>query len=201
MRIVISIAASLCATLALVAEAQAPAAPQGAVAVATEPGAAIAVATVEVTATVAALDKATRGITLELSDGTKAAVTAGPEVQNFDQIEVGDTVMARYLETLELRLLKGQQAEVRRTETLAGGRAEPGQRPAGAVGLEVHAIGNVTALDAATQTITVEGPQRTVELTLQDPEQFKLVEVGDQIEATYTQALAVQVQKAEPAKK
>jgi hypothetical protein len=197
MRIVTSIAASLCATLALVAEAQTPAAAQGAVAVAAEPGAAIAVATVEVTATVAALDKASRGITLELSDGTRSTVTAGPEVQNFDQIEVGDTVTARYLETLELRLLKGQQAEVQRTETLAGGRAEPGQRPAGAVGLEVHAIGNVTALDAATQTITVEGPQRTVELTLQDPEQFKLVEVGDQIEATYTQALAVQVQKTE----
>lgn len=201
MRIMISVAASLCAALTLVAEAQTPAAPQGAIAVAAEPGAAVAVATVEVTATVAALDKATRGITLELSDGTKAAVTAGPEVQNFDQIEVGDTVTARYLETLELRLLKGQQAEVQRTETLAGGRAEPGQRPAGAVGLEVHAIGNVTAVDAATQTITVEGPQRTVELTLQDPEQFKLVEVGDQIEATYTQALAVQVQKTEAPKK
>ncbi len=200
MRIVSSIAASLCATLALVAEAQAPSAPQGAVAIATEPGAAIAMATVEVTAKVAGLDQATRGITLELPDGNRATITAGPEVQNFDQIEVGDTVAARYIETLELRLLKGQQAEVQRTETVAGGRAEPGQRPAGAIGLEVHAIGNVTAVDAAAQTITVEGPQRTVELTIQDPEQFKLVEVGDQIEATYTQALAVQLQKAAPTK-
>jgi len=190
------IAASLCATLALVASGEAPAAPQAAVAVATEPGRGIAVAAVEVNATVVALDKATRGITLALPDGSQSSITAGPEVRNYDQIAVGDVVTARYLETLELRLLKGQQAPVQRQDSVGGARAEPGEKPAGAVGVEVHAIGDVIATDAATQTITVKGPQRTVELTLQDPEQFKLVEVGDQIEGTYTQAVAVQVQKA-----
>jgi hypothetical protein len=200
MRLLSSIAAGLCASIAFAAQAQAPA-PTGAVAVATEPGRGIAVATVEVTATVAALDKATRGITLALPDGSKSTITAGPEVQNYDQIAVGDVVKAQYIETLELQLLKGHTTEAQRQDTLVGARAEPGDKPGAAVGLEVHAIGDVIAVDAATQTITVKGPQRTVELTLQDPEQFKLVEVGDQIEGTYTQALAVAVQKAAPATK
>ncbi|MCU0976784.1 MAG: hypothetical protein MUC71_10820 [Steroidobacteraceae bacterium] len=193
MRIATLIAAGLLASVALPANAQAPAA-EGTLAVATEPGRAIAVATVEVSATVKAIDKATRDITLEDAKGKASTVTAGPEVRNFDQIAVGDIVTVNYLESLELQLLKGHQAPVQRQDSAGGGAAELGQKPAAGVAREVHAIGNVVAVDAATQTITVEGPQRTVELKLQDPEQFKLVEVGDQVEATYTQALAISVE-------
>ena len=57
-------------------------------------------------------------------------------------------------------------------------------------------------LDAVTQTVTVKGPERTVDLKVRDPEQFKLVAVGDQIQATYTEALAVAVTPvAKPAAK
>ena len=54
----------------------------------------------EVTASagVVALDPATRGITLEREDGTQLAMIAGPEVRNFDQIEVGSVVEASYVE-------------------------------------------------------------------------------------------------------
>jgi ASC-1-like (ASCH) protein len=44
--------------------------------------------------------------------------------------------------------------------------------------------------------VTVKGPQRTVELKVRDPEQLKLVAVGDQIQATFTEALAVAVTPA-----
>jgi hypothetical protein len=63
-------------------------------------------------------------------------------------------------------------------------------------------VGNVIKLDAATQTVTVKGPERTVDLKVRDPEQFKLVAVGDQIQATYTEAMAVAVTPvAKPAAK
>jgi phage-related protein len=71
----------------------------------------------------------------------------------------------------------------------------------------VTVVGDVIKLDAATQTVTVKGPERTVELKARDPEQFKLIAVGDQIQATYSQALAVAVTpvakpaEAAPAKK
>ena len=50
------------------------------------------------------------------------------------------------------------------------------------------------AVDAETQQVTLKGPNRTVDLHVDDPEQLKLIKVGDQIEAVYTQAVAVTVE-------
>ncbi|MGA8031205.1 MAG: hypothetical protein WCB48_02335, partial [Casimicrobiaceae bacterium] len=76
--------------------------------------------------------------------------------------------------------------------------AKPGEAPAAVGGRQVTVVGDVVGLDPATQTVTVRGPHRTVELDVRDPEQFKLIALGDQIEATYTEAVAVSVT---PAKK
>jgi hypothetical protein len=54
-------------------------------------------------------------------------------------------------------------------------------------------VGDVIKLDAATQTATVRGPQRTVELSVADPEQFKRMAVGDQIEAQYVEGAALSI--------
>jgi hypothetical protein len=54
------------------------------------------------------------------------------------------------------------------------------------------------AVDPKTQMVTLRGPRQTVDLKVDDPEQFKRVAKGDRVEATYTEALAVSV---EPAKK
>ena len=53
--------------------------------------------------TVQAVNAETREITLERQDGTKVVMVAGPEVRNFAQIAVGDTVRARYRVTLTKR--------------------------------------------------------------------------------------------------
>jgi len=165
---------------------------------ATAPGKGVAVNTIELTATVEAVNKATRTVTLKGEDGHEHTVTVGPKVRNFSHIKVGDQVVARYVEALTLELKKGGTAIVARTDTAMSGRAKPGEKPAAGVGRQVHVTADVTAVDPATQTVTLRGPQHTVELTLHDPEQFKLVSVGDQVEATYTEAVAVSV---EPAKK
>ncbi len=66
----------------------------------------------------------------------------------------------------------------------------------GAAGRQVTVVGDVIEVDASTQTITVKGPQRTVNMKVRDPEQFKRVAEGDQIEATYTEAVALSVTPA-----
>jgi hypothetical protein len=161
---------------------------------ATAPGKGMAVNTVEVTAAVKAVDKAKRKVTLKAADGHEQTITAGPEVKNFNQIKVGDQVVVRYVEALTLELKKGGKALVARTDSEVAGGAMPGEKPAGGVGRQVHVTADVTAIDPATQTVTLRGPQRSVELKLHDPEQFKLVKVGDQVEATYTEALAISVE-------
>jgi hypothetical protein len=87
---------------------------------------------------------------------------------------------------------------VTKTEATDAARAKAGEKPAGIVGKQVEVTANVIAVDAASQTVMLKGPQRTVDLRIPDPKQFKLVKVGDQIQATYTEALALSV---EPAKK
>ncbi|HSS70100.1 MAG TPA: hypothetical protein VLQ46_05540, partial [Casimicrobiaceae bacterium] len=74
------------------------------------------------------------------------------------------------------------------------GTAKPGEKPAAGVGRQVQVTANVVAVDAATQTVTLRGPKQTVNLHVNDPAQFKLVKVGDQVEATYTEAVALSVE-------
>ena len=71
--------------------------------------------------------------------------------------------------------------------------AKPGEMPAGAAGRSVKIVADVVAIDPATQMVTLKGPSRTIDLKVKDPAQFKLVKVGDQVEANYTEALAIAV--------
>ena len=71
--------------------------------------------------------------------------------------------------------------------------AKKGETPGGAAGRQVTVVADVVATDPAKQTITLKGPQRTVTIRVQDPEQFKRIAKGDQVEAKYTQAFAVAV--------
>ncbi len=177
-----------------------PVSAQTGTAMSSSPGKVGVAQTVDVSATITAIDKSSRTITLKGPKGDEVKVEAGPEVKNFDQLKVGDVVDMRYRETLALELKKGGGMKVEKTEKAAAVGAKPGETPAGVVGRQVTVVGDVIALDAATQTVTVKGPQRTVELKVRDPEQFKLIAVGDQIQATYTEALALSVTPAKPKK-
>jgi Cu/Ag efflux protein CusF len=117
-------------------------------------------------------------------------------VKNFDNLKVGDQVTLQYVEALALELKKGGGLVVQRTEQATGAAAKPGAKPAGAVGRQVTIVADVVAVDAAKQTVTLRGPQRTVELPIADAEQFKRIAKGDQVEATFTQAVAIAVEPA-----
>jgi hypothetical protein len=195
MRISILLAA-LVSSLALVQ----PAVAQTGAVTSSSPGKVGVAQTVDVSATIAAIDKSSRTITLRGPKGDEVKVDAGPEVKNFDQLKVGDVVDMRYRESLALELKKGGGMKVEKTEKAGAVGAMPGETPAGVVGRQVTVVGDVIKLDAATQTVTVKGPQRTVDLKVRDPEQFKLIAVGDQIQATYTEALALAVTPAKPKK-
>jgi hypothetical protein len=188
-------AAAVAAAIAFAAPAFAQ---TGAVVAGTAPGKAGIAQTVKIAATITAIDKATRDVTLKGPQGNEVVVTAGPEVKNFDQMKVGDHVDVQYVEALTLELKKGGGMVVARTEQKGAVGAKPGEKPAGAVGRQLTIVADVVGVDPARQVVTLKGPQRTVDLRIPDPEQFKRIAKGDQVEATYTQALAIAV---EPTKK
>jgi hypothetical protein len=170
---------------------------KGGTVVTSEPGKASVVRTAQVSAQVVSIDKATRMVTLKGPQGNVVDIVASDEVRNFDQIKVGDFVVARYAQslTLELRKVKGAVGDVTVREGAA--RAKPGERPAAAGAREVTAIATVIALDPKKSTITLKGPRgNVVVLDVQNPDQFKVVKKGDQVEVTYTEALALSVEPA-----
>ncbi len=189
------LAAASLAPSALLAQRLDPAT-GGATITATAPGKAVAERVAQVTASVEAVDSATRTVTLKGPAGDIIKLAVGSEVQNFDQIRVGDLVVVRYLDSLTLELKKRGTANRERTERDVTERARPGERPAAIDTREVHIVADVIALDPPTQTVTLRGPTRVVDLRIQDPAQFKLVAVGDQVEATYTEAVAISVEPA-----
>jgi Cu/Ag efflux protein CusF len=174
------------------------AAQTGAVVAGTAPGAGGVAKAVKLTATITAIDAATRDVTLKGPQGNEVVVTAGPEVKNFANMKVGDQVDVEFLEALTLELKKGGGLVVQRTDKEGAKGAKPGEKPAGVVGRQVTIVADVVGLDPAKQTVTLKGPQRTVDLRIPDPEQFKRIAKGDQVEATFTQAVAIAVV---PAKK
>ena len=188
--------AVIAAAFATTAFAQKPEAAGGAV-VTSEPGKASIVRAAEMSAQVVAIDKASRTVTLKGPKGKVVDLVAGDEVKNFDQIKLGDFVVARYAEALTLELKKTKVKAGEPTVTEAVARAKPGERPAGAVTREVTAIADVIGVDAKKSTITLKGPRgNVVTLNVQNPDQFKVVKKGDQVEVTYTEALAVSVEPA-----
>ena len=182
------------AIAAAIALAPAAGAQTGSAMVGTAPGAAVAAQTIKITATITAIDKSTRDVTLKGPEGKLVTVTAGPEVKNFDKLKVGDKVDLQYLEALTLELKKGGGMIVARTEQAGAASAKPGEKPAAGAGRQVTIVADVVALDPAKQIVTLKGPQRTVDLRIPDPEQFKRIAKGDQVEAKYTQAVALTVE-------
>jgi hypothetical protein len=191
----IALASAAFATAAIAQQA-----PAGGAFLKSEPGKATAVAAVEASALVTAIDKATRTVTLKRPNGEVSDIVAGPEVKNFDQIKVGDSVVVRYVEalSLELRKTKGEAGAPVVKEEVA--KAKPGEKPAVAGGRQVKAIAEVTAVDPAKKTITLKGPKgKVVTLDVKNPDQFKVVKVGDQVDVTYTEAVALSVEPAKAA--
>jgi hypothetical protein len=191
---------TLAATLAAAtpALAQKPPAPSTTTATSSEPGKGAIATLTKVTATVVAIDKATREVTLKGPKGGTMVVQAGAEVRNFDQIKVGDHVVAQYAQALSLELMKKDAKDASQvTEKQAAARAKPGEQPGAAVGRQVTAIATVVAVDEKKKVISLRGPKgNVVDLQVQNPDHFKVVKKGDKVEAVYTEALAVSVEPA-----
>ena len=160
------------------------------------PGKATAVRERTVVATVTEVDAAKGTVTLKGPKGNSLPLKAGPDVRNLGQVSVGDQVTVKYVEALSLELKKDGKEVPGATMTTAGGRSAAGAMPAGAIGEKIEVTADVVAVDAKNQIVTLKGPQEVVEMRVRDPEQLKLIKVGDQIQATYAQAVALKVEAA-----
>jgi hypothetical protein len=187
-----ALALALAATLGSSAFAQASP-PQAAVVAASAPGKGAVLGKVTVTATVVAIDAATRTATLKGSNGKIVDVVVPPEARNFAEIRVGDLVTVEYVRALSMQLKPSPGVRSSTTETVTA-PAPAGAVAGGAAAKQVVIMANVTAVNTKDGYVTLRGPKgNSVDLSV-DPSQLKRVKVGDQVEAVYTEAVAVTVQ-------
>ncbi|HEX5092743.1 MAG TPA: hypothetical protein VFV84_08655 [Burkholderiales bacterium] len=157
---------------------------------------------IELRAVVVGLDKAARTVDLKGANGRVVTLQVGDEVKNYDQIQLGDNVVARFLQSITLELKKGGTGIMSRTDSKDAVTAQPGERPAAAAGRQIHVIANVVEVNKKKMIVTLKGPRGNyVDLQLRDPKQIARVKKGDQVEAVFTEAVAVTVEPAPKAGK
>ena len=171
--------------------------PETKVDVAKAPGQVTVGGVTSVTATVTAIDAATRTVSLKDKKGKVTSLAVGEEARNFDQLKVGDVVTVDYREAMTLTLKKEGRGKSSISESATMNRSEPGAKPGGTAGREVTVLADVVAVNAKTKMVTLKGPKgNTLDLKVDDPAQLKDIKKGDQVEAVYTEALAISVKPA-----
>ena len=147
-------------------------------------------------AEVVAIDMALRTVTLKRDDGNTLTVVAGPAVKNLAQIQVGDFVVAQYGRALAVSLKKAPGPRSA-TETENGSTAKPGAKPAMGGRRTLVIVADIIAIDDKKGLATLKGPkENVVDVKVQDRKSLAAVRVGDQVELTYTEAVAISVKPA-----
>jgi Cu/Ag efflux protein CusF len=154
---------------------------------------------VSITATVEAIDHATREVTLKGPLGNTVTFTVDPKVERLKEVKVGDAVTADYYISIAAEL-RAPTAEEEKTPLVildAAGTSPAGTAPAAGGLRRFKVVTTVEGVDLTTETITIKGPRGNA-ATLKVPESPNLakVKLGDKIVVTYTEALAISLEKA-----
>jgi hypothetical protein len=153
------------------------------------------VETYKVTATVTAIDAATRKVTLVTPDGKKNTVTAGPDVVNFGQIQIGDQVKATVAEQLVVFVRKlGEPSDDGSAAAVA--LAPVGAKPGVLMANTEEVTAKVEALDLQHRKATLRLPDGTSKtLTVRKDVDMTKGKIGDEVVFRTTEALAITVEK------
>lgn len=142
------------------------------------------------TATIRAIDQATRSVTLRTENGDEDTFTVGPEVTRFNQLKVGDKIKATYYEALVFQLRKPNSPSTPSGDAAVAGRIK--EVPGGAIGTQQTRTVTVKAVDMNAPSITVvTADGRTLTRKIGDKKNLEGVNPGDRIDITYTQAVVV----------
>lgn len=155
----------------------------------------VTVNSLEVSATVTAIDTKNRKLTLLLSNGDKEKVMVPPQVVNFDQIEVGDLVKANLTESLVIYL---DREDALNTDNFASGvaLAPEGAKPGAVIAGTVKVTATVTAIDQSQRTATLRFDDGTVEtFPVRDDIDLSKRKVGEKVVFIVTEVVALSVEK------
>lgn len=159
------------------------------------PDGVLVVDTVQLEATVVAIDATRREVRLKPRGGKEETFKAGPEVVNFQQIRVGDVVRAVVVEALAVTLVPGGEPESVGTGA-AVALAPQGAKPGVVMADTIEVTGTVTAIDGHEHTLTVQFPDGTFEtIRVAKHRDLSKVALGDSLRMQLTKGVAISVEK------
>jgi len=150
--------------------------------------------TVTIKVTIDSIDHANRLISFKDKDGNYETVHAGPEVQRFDELKVGDKVTFKYTESVVIELRKpGEPAPAPSIGEPTLARADTA-KPSGTVTQQETNTVTVKSIDMTVPAVTVQTEDgHTISYKVKDKGRLKGVNPGDRIVITFTDALLISV--------
>ncbi len=148
-----------------------------------------------VTARVTAINHETREVTLQLEDGQSLSFVASEEARNLDQVNVGDTIMAEYLQTLTIEVRAPDGSKPKTSTMGAMARTAEGEMPGMAAMDGFTVTATVEEINIEDNTFKLKGPDGEIhEFVARDPDNLKRAAVGDLVIITFSEAVAVVVE-------
>jgi len=149
-----------------------------------------------ISAVVEAIDHETRVVTVRKPDGEAVTFTASDEARNLDQVEVGDVLIAEYVESVSIDVIANEGMEAGAADVAAVARTEKGEMPGLAAMGSTVVTATVEEINLELNTFKLKGPDGTInEYAARNPGNLKRAAVGDLVVITVTEALAITVEE------
>ena len=148
-----------------------------------------AVGTVTASGTIQKIDKDNRVVTIKGDAGNTVDLKIGPNVA-IEKLKIGQRIHAAYYEEVALALHKPGEQAPKMTQTVT----ERG----GITAQQTTVTAKVVAVDTAANKVVLMGPQGNKHVVkVEDPDlqaQLGKIKAGDNMEVTYTQAVAISLE-------
>jgi len=152
--------------------------------------------TVQMTATVTAIDMATRSVTLQGEDGETETIVVGEEARNLGQVKPGDVLTVEFVRELDVQVYADDGSELGSGAVEAAARAEEGEMPGGVMVQSEVITARVAEINIENNTFKLQWPDESVEeFVARNPDNLKRAEVGDIVMITVTQAVGIIVER------
>jgi hypothetical protein len=145
-----------------------------------------------VTATVEAIETASRQVTARKPDGTDVTFYVPTSMKRFDSLKVGDKLTAKYYDNIVLQVKEAGTPDV----DAAAGKLVPVEgAPAGTMSYQRTITATITAIDPKVPSITFNGPGGwKYSSRVEDKAALAKVKVGDKVNITWTMAVLMSVE-------
>lgn len=150
------------------------------------------------TGTVKSIVTETREITLMGENGELNTITAGEEVERFNEIAVGDAITFDYYIYMKAEFREPTPEEIAEPLVVIAevAKATNDEVPAGAVGAVVKAVVTIEALNRIFMQAIVKGPRGNyLTIQMEDENFIQELHIGQVFILTYAEAIAVSLEK------